>query len=181
MYVRYQSVKWSPKSRQDLDAVINQKCRSGWNLYGIYPESGNGNRYRVLFSIASPECELLAEAMREREPAAKKAEREAALTLLQDLRETLRSCPGFEVEGDAGASPYQLRVISMSTDTSVTLEVPDKSGSIYIGSDPFPFRFNSFVGVLEPADAAERKNGHTALVMLVKEILKRTKPPSRTR
>ena len=42
-----------------MDKLINEKCRIGWELYGVYAESPDGSTYRVLFKVPCPERKAL--------------------------------------------------------------------------------------------------------------------------
>src|ERR1019366_4668386 len=91
MDFRYQSLEWqfpaepSTTTQQSLDDLINEKCRIGWALHGMYAESADGSKYRLLFRIPCPERVALARFAREAKEEFGAERKCAAEGLLEDL------------------------------------------------------------------------------------------------
>lgn len=182
MNIRYQSLEWSsdPRfraepsttSRQGLDDLINEKIRHGWELQGVYPESVDGSKYRLVFRVPCRERGILAGAAKLLDLRFSSQKEAASRGLLDELLKLNGVCQlQVKKDGEDGL------LVGMSGGTAVGVAIPNGSNSIYIGSrrgegKEVPLAFNGVDGVLEPADSGARDAGHTALSVLVGEIVK---------
>jgi len=179
----YQSLEWSsdPRfraepsttSRQSLDDLINDKIRQGWELQGIYPESADGSKYRLMFRVPCRERGLLAGAARHLGLRFNSQQEAASRALLAELLKLNGVCQ-LQVKNEEGGDSL---LVGMGGGTVVGVGIPDGGSSIYVGSrrgggKEVPLVFNAADGVLEPADARARDAGHTSLSVLVGEIVR---------
>ncbi len=169
----------STRTQQSLDDLINERSRVGWELYGVYAESLDGSKYRLLFKAPCPEREarkLLAHCAPETELSFQQARKQAAKELLKDLFD-LNGVLGLTVEKSEGKEDV-LTVDLVGKKEGVAVKIND-AGNLVLrkssGSDKgVPLWFNSLDGVLEP----EEKEGlvpQTALGVFVNQILNEMK------
>jgi len=170
MDFRYQSLEWSSDPRfraepstttqQSLDDLINAKCLIGWELYGVYAESADGSKYRVLFRVPCPERERLAQFAWDTGHAFQAARKQAAEALLADLirlhgvlglRVTKLSGSGKGAEVEHDFSAKGAAVIIDSTG-AITIRTGIRPGA----TPEVPLWFNSASGVLEPVVEREK-------------------------
>jgi hypothetical protein len=160
-----------------LDDLINEKSRAGWELYGVYAESPDGSKYRVLFKVPCPEREMLAAFARDNGQTFPDGIKRAAEQLLQDLL-GLNGTSGFVVQPAEAGRVY---VALGHVGSAVSAEVVAKDGAIWIvrgkGGTEIPLWFNSAHGGLEPKDSAKKDGlvSQTALGVLVELVLKEMK------
>jgi hypothetical protein len=155
--------------------LLNEKCRAGWELYGVYAAS-DGSEYRVLFKIPCPERELLDSFARETALSLQRLKNErqrVARALLKDLS-ALDGVLGLTVRESA----KDARTVSHAGTGEKSAEVKiDDDGKFLVQEREVPLWFNSDDGILEPEDSAKTKGGvpQTALSVLIGQILARIK------
>ena len=187
MDFRYQSLVWSsdPKPRveksdeepQSLDDLINARCRAGWELQGVYPESTDGSKYRLLFRMPCEAWKLLADFARKNGGTVDKAaEAQAAKALLKDL------CSVMEGSGFSATAREQEDdvVVTGPGRLQATVEILEHGSIVLTTISPgkgqpttrVPLAFNPARAALEPeATETNPPVPRSALDVLVAEIL----------
>ena len=180
MLFRYQVLEWphNPRFRgkvetrtQGLDEVINEKCRAGWELEGLFSKDADRRRYRLLFKIPAPELEMMSSFAKEMGPDFLLQREQAAEALLQAL---------VDFDGQAGFRIQRLgiRRVVVFLGGCPSVSVKRSDGRVCIvelgdGLREIPLTYEPASGLLEPVRAAESTGvaPQTALCALIGEIL----------
>jgi len=180
MLFRYQILEWPHNLRfrgkvetrtQGLDEVINQKCRAGWELVGLYPENTGRRRYRLLFKIPAPELDIMSGFAKEMGHEFHSQREKAAEVLLQAL---------LGLDGQAGFRVQRLGnlrvVVFFGNCPSVSVKRSD--GRVCIveiggGLREVPLTYDPASGLLaaRPAESTGVASVQTALCVLLAEIV----------